>query len=236
MFEPVHQEELVDNVGANEHRVGHVDRATPERVGDQRFVERLQAAPGQVHARCLAADLARADAVLVNAPQVADGQHTLGHADKRQLVAHQPLDEHDLNLLQMVMVARQLLRRHTFVDLPLLEEHLPRRDLRVEGDGLHIGWGRAAAEYFVEQLFESGDAEVIGKEHVGVGITHPLQPQLPRLGVFLKVRVTQPFAPLRQERQLAHLALKLVRGHNAVVEKLLAHAIAHAVGQDGKLG
>ncbi len=77
---------------------------------------------------------------------------------------------------------------------------------------------------------------MIGEEYVGVGITDALQPQLPRLGVLFKVRVAQPLAPLREQRRFAHLALELLWGHDALLEDLLAHAVAHPVGQDGKLG
>ena len=128
--QPVELKEIVEDVGADEERLRDRQMLRQVRVGDLRRA--VQDLPGEHQAGGLAADLAAADAPPADFVQVGDAEELARDTDEAQLVADHGFDQHDFDLLQVVLELDLLLGRQRLVLFAAGKEHIPRRQFRVD--------------------------------------------------------------------------------------------------------
>ncbi len=192
-----------------------------------------QDAVGQHHPGRLAADLAVADLALADLLEVFHREPFAGDVEVGELVADHGADEHHLDLLQAGVQLFAAGGRHAGDVLRLLEEHVLRRQLGVEGD--QVGGLALLPEHFLDDALEVRVEQVVGEVEIGLGLAHPVEALLPDVVGLLHEGVVQPLAALRLDGLLAHLGLEGFGRDDAALEQLPPHARPDAVAQDGVL-
>ncbi len=220
---------LVENIGAEEVAVGQhqTQRFAAGALAGKCFLEDL---PRQHQARRLAADLAGADPMRTDRSQILDVEVFFGDADELQLLADHRADQHDLDLLQVMLDVDPLLRRQRLVFLGLLEEPFPRRQLRVEREDFLARF--AQLEHLARDIIEAVQRQIVGEVVVRPLIPDDAQPALPDVGGLVGVGIHEPFALLRFDRFLFDLFLEAFRIDDAAHEQLVAHPLTDRGGED----
>ncbi len=189
----------------------------------------MQHLPGQQHPGRLAADFAATDAPVADHLQIVDGEDLFRQPDERQVIADHAFDQHDDDLAHVVFDFGLLVRLEMRQPLALVEQQVPRRDLRVEGQA-HFAIGHAVVQRVGQNFLEQRIGQVVGEVEigeVGANVTHALVPVGGRL---LAQRLDDAFALLRLNRLLEDLALEGFLRDDAPVEDLLTQPLCESCG------
>ncbi len=196
----------------------------------------LQDLPGQHQASGLAPDLASSDATPPDLSQISHGEPLFGDADETQLIADHSLDQHDDDLLQVMLNLGSLFGWVRFKLLSLGKEKIPGRQFRVEGQDDILCFKMSLSHDLLNNVLKKLVGEIIGKVEICEVVPDLPQALLPNFRQFLGERVKQPFPFLGKDRLLPHFVYKYPAGDNAPREDLLTHTLPDPAGQDRILG
>ncbi len=224
--------DLVEHIRADVPRFRDADFLRREAAGLRILLEQL---PGQQHPGGLAADLAAPDAMIADVTQVGHGEDFPRQPGKLQVIADHGLDQHNLDLPQVMLHLEEFLPRQSLVTFTLGKEHIPGRDLRVKGQA-ELAIRDALGDDPGHDLLKERVRQVVGEVKIGQVVTDGADAGVPFARAFFRKGIMQSLAMLRLDGFLVDFLLKVLVADDPAREQLLTHLGADGPAEDGVLG